>query len=433
MLRDPTTTHDDDSPDASLVRRVGPQVRRSVSRYRVLERVAAGSMGVVYRAKDRHLGRDVALKVLRLDGRHQRRDESVVRARFVQEARAMARLSHPNVVPIYAIETAGGHLVIAMEYVPGQTLAEWLQVPRPWTEIVEVMLEAGEGLAAAHAAGAVHRDFKPHNVLVGDDGRVRVTDFGLALVRGEPDEDTIDEACDPPSGDPLHSLTRTGMSVGTPAYMAPEQHCGRSIDPRSDQFAFCATLYEALYGTRPFRGRDAMELSLAKRRLRLCRPPRPVRLPGWLTAVVRRGLAAQPEDRFDSMRALLDALRGSRRPRTTLAVVGGAMIGVLVGAGVATFTWTSDRASTEIADATRVEAPTIHFDLSQCRRTAAAGWLPDAQRHCATAYFRAVEHGAFGDAGTAADLLAGVHETKGSAAEAVRWRRHADAARRRDR
>ena len=127
----------------------------AATRYRVIERIAAGSMGVVYRAQDRHLGRDVALKVLRLESRHRRthRDEGIARARFMQEARAMARIDHPNVVPIYGIDGGDDHLVIAMEYVPGQTLAEWLQTPRTWREIVDVLFAAGEGLAAAHAAG----------------------------------------------------------------------------------------------------------------------------------------------------------------------------------------------------------------------------------------------------------------------------------------
>jgi eukaryotic-like serine/threonine-protein kinase len=442
MLRDDAQAPDEapSAADASLVRRVGPAVVATVSRYRVIEKIAAGSMGVVYRAKDRHLGRDVALKVLRLDSRAREkpRDAAIARARFVQEARAMARLSHPNVVPIYGIETVGDHLVIAMEYVPGLTLAQWLQTPRSWSEIVDVMLSAGEGLAAAHAAGAVHRDFKPHNVLVGDDGRVRVTDFGLALVREAPEEITEDsETVDPhPSGEPHESLTQTGMAVGTPAYMAPEQHVGRSLDPRSDQYAFCATLYEAIYGTRPFRGRDNVELAQAKRRLQFCVPRRDDRrVPSWLAITVRRGLAPIAAERFETMHALLVALRGRSRSRAPMfAAIGGTLIGVLAGGALANLDPVGANAVDSdpidaLAPADRKEPGRI--ELSRCRRSLAAGWLPDAERHCALAYFGALERGAFADAVAAAELLAGVSDLAGSHGEARQWRRHAEATRRR--
>jgi eukaryotic-like serine/threonine-protein kinase len=441
MLRDDADARDEDAcdADASLVRRVGPAVRPTVARYRVIQKIAAGSMGVVYRAKDRRLGRDVALKVLRLESprRRSRREESIARARFVQEARAMARIDHPNVVPIYGIETADEHLVIAMEYVPGQTLAEWLQSPRSWREIVDVLLPAGEGLAAAHAAGAVHRDFKPHNVLVGDDGRVRVTDFGLALVREEADEPTEEtDRFEPhPSGEPYDSLTQTGMSVGTPAYMAPEQHAGRSMDPRSDQYAFCATLYEALYGTRPFRGRDNVELAYAKSRLRLCPPQARAKVPRWLVAAMVRGLAPLPEDRFADMHALLAALRGPKRPRaSTLAAVGGALVGVLVGGASAVGSWSAEPAQpvdVPIDDA--IAAPIVVQDaeLARCRRSSSAGWFSEAETHCMRAYFGALERSAFADASTAAVVLADLRERAGAPTEASQWRRHATAARRR--
>jgi len=447
MLPEPLEARDEEAggADASLLARVGPAVLPTLGRYRVVERIAAGSMGVVYRAEDRHLGRDVALKVLRLEShRRTRRDESIARARFMQEARAMARIEHPNVVPIYGIEAAAEHLVIAMEYVPGQTLAEWLQTPRTWREIVDVLLDAGEGLAAAHAAGAVHRDFKPHNVLVGSDGRVRVTDFGLALVREEPDEPTEDEEMFDavPSGDPLASLTQTGMSVGTPAYMAPEQHVGRSTDPRSDQYAFCATLYEALYGTRPFRGRDNIELSQAKRRLKLCRPVRGTsgahKVPAWLAAAVRRGLAPIAAERFASMHELFAALRGPASRRIpVLAAVGGALIGVVVGAALASATWAMDdqsersMATTSDAAAAAPATASAHRELGRCRRSLAAGAPAEAEAQCARAYFGALDSGAFIEASTAADLLARLRESAGAPAEAAHWRRHAKAARRR--
>jgi eukaryotic-like serine/threonine-protein kinase len=441
MLRDDADARDEDAcdADASLVRRVGPAVRPTVARYRVIQKIAAGSMGVVYRAKDRRLGRDVALKVLRLESsrRRSRREESIARARFVQEARAMARIDHPNVVPIYGIETADEHLVIAMEYVPGRTLAEWLQSSRSWREIVDVLLPAGEGLAAAHAAGAVHRDFKPHNVLVGDDGRVRVTDFGLALVREEADDPTEEtDRFEPhPSGEPYDSLTQTGMSVGTPAYMAPEQHAGRSMDPRSDQYAFCATLYEALYGVRPFRGRDNAELAYAKSRLRFSTPQARAKVPRWLVAAMVRGLAPLPDDRFADMHALLAALRGPTRPRaSTLAAVGGALVGVLAGGALAAASWSTDRSATiELAMDDAIAPLTLgaDADLSKCRRSSAAGWLAEAEAHCMRAYFGALERSAFSDASTAAIALADLRDRAGASTEASQWRRHASAARRR--
>jgi serine/threonine protein kinase len=453
MLRDDAEARDEvaSAADASLVRRVGPAVVPAIARYRLLERIAAGSMGVVYRARDRHLGRDVALKVLRLESRQRRtrRDEATARARFLQEARAMARIDHPNVVPIYGIETAGDHLVIAMEYVAGRTLAEWLQTPRTWREVVRVMVAAGEGLAAAHAAGAIHRDFKPHNVLVGDDRRprgahanVRVTDFGLALVREEPDEITEDdEMFEVWSGEPTESLTQTGMSVGTPAYMAPEQHVGRSMDPRSDQYGFCATLYEALHGTRPFRGRDNVELASAKRRMRLAKPLRGTsgaeKVPGWLAAAVRRGLSPFPDDRFEDMHALLRAMQGPSKRRTPLfAAMAGTLVGVLAGGTLAFVDLSGDasgRERAELAVDALAEAPPSSTDaeLARCRRTLAAGRTTDAEMHCARAYFTAVERGAFAHASEAADLLAAIRERAGAPGEAAQWRRHAAAARRR--
>ncbi len=443
MLRDPPDARDGDSSGAgaSLVRRVGPAMRPTVARYRVIERIAAGSMGVVYRAKDRRLGRDVALKVLRLESsrRRSRRQEDIARARFVQEARAMARIDHPNVVPIYGIEAAADHLVIAMEYVPGQTLAEWLQSPRSWREIVDVLLAAGEGLAAAHAAGAVHRDFKPHNVLVGTDGRARVTDFGLALVRDEPDEPTEDDDwfAAHPTGEPHDSLTQTGMSVGTPAYMAPEQHCGRSMDPRSDQYAFCATLYEALHGTRPFRGRDNAELAYAKRRLRFCPLKKDARsrtkVPRWLAATVLRGLAPAPEDRFANMHALLAALRRPRRPGLSMvAALGGALVGVVAGGAFAAGSWSATPTSDALIESADVVPALVGDDhVVQCRRSFRAGRFSQAEAECVRAYFDALDRGAFVDASAAAEVLADLHDRAGVRAEAGRWRRHATAARRR--
>jgi hypothetical protein len=268
-----------------------------LGRYIISGVLGAGGMGVVYAADDPRLGRKVALKLLR----PARADAAGERqARLSREAQAMARLSHPNVLPVFDLGTEGGQLFLAMERVEGPTLAEWLkQRERPWREVLGLLLEAGRGLAAAHRAGLVHRDFKPANVLVGAEGRPRVTDFGLVRL-GETWEDNGAGA---PTGSSEPALTQAGAVPGTPAYMSPEQLAGRPVDARGDQFSFCVALYEALYGLRPF----ATDVPL-ERRWTLRRPERVPRLPRHVKAALARGLALEPEARFPSMDALLEAL-----------------------------------------------------------------------------------------------------------------------------
>jgi serine/threonine protein kinase len=214
-------------------------------------------MGVVYAAYDETLDRRVALKVLRRDtgGRES------VRRRMLREAQGLARLSHPNVVQVYEVGELGGQVFIAMEYLPGRTIREWLAAgPRDWRAILDVFVQAGSGLAAAHAAKLVHRDFKPENAIVADDLRVRVVDFGLVRDDGGRDDgsggpDDGPAAPDDGPDDPDdRALTQSGALIGTPAYMSPEQHDRRPADARSDQFSFCVALWEALYGHRPFHG-----------------------------------------------------------------------------------------------------------------------------------------------------------------------------------
>jgi serine/threonine protein kinase len=224
-----------------------------VARYRIVRPIGAGGAGVVYEAFDPQLGRRIALKMVRPDAA----DEiSTGPTRLLREAQAMARLSHPNVVNVHDAGTFEGQVFAAMEYVDGRTLATWLTETRPaWPSIVRVFIDAGRGLAAAHSAHLIHRDFKPENVLLGSDGRARVTDFGLARTNqfGEPEW-----ASATPSGGgaarlpSLLTLTEAGALAGTPAYMAPEQFQGARADERTDQFNFCAALYKALYRQRPF-------------------------------------------------------------------------------------------------------------------------------------------------------------------------------------
>jgi serine/threonine protein kinase len=231
-----------------------------IGEYAILRTLGSGGMGIVFVGYDERLDRKVAVKLLRASVR----DGDEGRARILREAQAMARLSHPNVVQVYDVGEHDGAVYVAMEFVAGETLREWSERPRPWREVVAVLVGAGRGLAAAHAEGLVHRDFKPDNVLVGKDGRPRVLDFGLARATNSDVDlaarDDPEPATD--SQDPLGTeITRDGAVVGTPAYMSPQQHVGDPPDPRSDQFSFCVTAYETLYGKRPFRAGTRQELT----------------------------------------------------------------------------------------------------------------------------------------------------------------------------
>src|SRR5580692_2461113 len=261
-------------------------------RYEVRRELGRGGMGVVYLAHDRKLGRDVALKL------HRAGSGGGTIDRLEREAMAMARLAHPNVVAVYEVASVDDRMYVAMEYVRGQTLRGWLATARSWREIVAMVGTAGRGLAAAHAAGLVHRAFKPENVLVGDDGRPRVGDFGLAR------SDRARVAVDPTQLATADTDTR-GIS-GTPAYMAPEQLCGDPVDARCDQFAFAVVAWECLYGERPFRGATLAALLEAIERQHL--PASSRRVPEAVRGVIARGLATAPEDRFADMPALLAAL-----------------------------------------------------------------------------------------------------------------------------
>jgi tetratricopeptide (TPR) repeat protein len=308
------------SSPAHLLRRVGQFV--------LLERLGAGGMGVVFAAFDEQLERKVAIKLVATQGSNDRAQQ-----RLLREAQAQGRLSHPNVVTVYEVGTLPeGGLFIAMELVKGQTLGTWQDAgPRTWREIVAMYTAAGEGLAAAHRGGVVHRDFKPDNVLVGEDGRARVADFGLASA-AEPEAAA---GPGPADAQPLTrsgrraALTAAGAVMGTPGYMAPEQFRGAAADARSDQFSFCVALYEALHDQRPY-----ADLAFVSNT-----PPAPRRVedpayPPWLWDVILRGLALDPDARFASMDALLAELTRSPARTRRRVLAAGASLGVLAIVGV---------------------------------------------------------------------------------------------------
>ncbi|MCA9698576.1 MAG: serine/threonine protein kinase, partial [Myxococcales bacterium] len=308
---------------------------RRVGRYVILEELGAGAVGQVFAAYDPQLDRKVALKRLQSKARKRR---AVAESRLRREAQALARLNHVNVVTVHEVAVYDGQLYIVMEYVAGQTLRAWLERPRDWREVLRVFTAAGRGLQAAHAEGLVHRDFKPQNALVGDDGRPQLVDFGLA--RGDTTaqltthELAPDELEERPSALSL-DLTREGHFLGTPAYMSPEQYLGEPTDARSDQFSFCVTLYQALYGQRPFTGDTLNGLAFNVLQGKVRPAPAKSRVPSHLRKVVLRGLAVDPKERYPSMRELLGALApvsSSVRTRWLWAAAGGALaVGVAVG------------------------------------------------------------------------------------------------------
>ncbi|APR87427.1 Serine/threonine kinase PKN8 [Minicystis rosea] len=302
-----------------------------VGRYEVIEVLGAGAMGVVYAAHDPELARRVALKLVRAGAEAERAER--LRERLLREAQAMARLAHPNVIAAFDVGSFGEQVFVAMELVRGDTLSSWLaREKRTVAAIVDVFVQAGRGLAAAHAAGLVHRDFKPDNVLVGDDGRVRVTDFGLA--RGATTEIALEPLEAAENALLGVTMTRTGAAIGTPAYMAPEQIAGEHTDARVDVYAFSVALYEALHERRPFEASSLAELKekIVSGALAV---PSNKRVPSWLDAVVRRGLRARADDRWASMQAMLDALTAPRRGKQLAVLTLGAVSAIALGVAAA--------------------------------------------------------------------------------------------------
>ncbi len=309
--------------------------------FRVERALGSGAMGVVLLATHLPLDRQVALKVHRANNPHDV-------ARLAREAKALARVHHPNVVGIYDVREFDGSLFVAMEFVDGASARAWLQRPGlSWRVRLNMCLDAAAGLAAAHAAGLVHRDFKPENILVGNDGTVAVADFGLARTpgatsgRSEGFDVSVDE-----------QLTADGAIAGTPAYMSPEQWAGTEVDARSDVFALCVVIYEALYGERPFRGQTLAELAFMVQEGEVCPPPADAEPPRALFEVLRRGLRVDPELRIASVPTLLVELNGVLRAPARLGValaVGLTVALALLIAGVAAMLWqASDDESTQV-------------------------------------------------------------------------------------
>jgi serine/threonine protein kinase len=329
-----------------------------IHRYQIESRLGAGAMGVVYAARDIHLGRTVAVKVVA-----PRVDAGSGQSRLVREAQAMAKLRHPNLATVHDIGVSGDRLFVVMELVDGGTVADWLRAaPRSWRAVVTVYLQAARGLSAAHAAGFVHRDFKPENVLLGTDGVARVSDFGVARIIGDAERAGAEGAAN----------EGTAGVVGTPGYIAPEILRHEPVDVRADQFSFCVALYAAVYGERPFDPREGpsgeaartrmtgesakgpsgeaartrmtgesakrpsgeaartrMTGESAKRSSRIAqtlgplRQPRAGIAPRWLQRIVLRGLAVDPRDRWPTMQALVAAIeRRMVRRRRAVALVG---------------------------------------------------------------------------------------------------------------
>ncbi|MEM9458885.1 MAG: serine/threonine-protein kinase [Myxococcota bacterium] len=282
-----------------------------LGRYVVLDVLGHGGMGVVYAAYDPELDRKIALKLVKCETGS---GGPTGRSRLLREAQALARLSHPNIVAVYDVGTWEDSVFVAMEFVEGETIARWIERhhaegPPPWKDVLSVMLPAGRGLSQAHAAGIVHRDFKPENVMRSHSGRVLVLDFGLArATEGSADSLTESMSTSLRSGSMMARLTATGSVMGTPAYMSPEQFGAGVSDEASDQFSYCVSLYHALYGSRPFLGETLIELTDAVLSGRIEPAPRGSAVPAWLRRVLLRGLAMAPSERYPSMTELLAAL-----------------------------------------------------------------------------------------------------------------------------
>jgi predicted Ser/Thr protein kinase len=372
MVLAPTAISEPASPTLSPPASAGG----TVDRYRLGAELGRGAMGVVYAARDPELDREVAVKVLR---------PSASAARLKREAQALARLAHPNVVRVYDVGEHEGQSFVAMELVRGGNVRQWLRTKRTVDEILAVLRRAGEGLAAAHRAGLVHRDVKPDNVFISDDGGVLVGDFGLARSTDSA-ADASDEAPDGaaatmPMSKAQEQLTATGAIVGTPAYMAPEQNEGEAT-AASDQYAFCVMAWEALYGTRPIIGATLAELRERARAGTITPPPERSDIPARIERALRRGLSPSPESRFPSMDALLAELAPppTRRrwvvPAVALAAVAASGAVFVVARGGSNRSAACETAANAIApDWTPDIATRVRERLGDGAKSALATWV----------------------------------------------------------
>ncbi len=392
----------------------------TVGRYLIVDELGVGGMGEVFSAYDPELDRRIALKLVKFVQKEKADD---ARSRLLREAQALAKLSHPNVVAVYDVGTHGDRVFIAMEYVEGRTIAHWIdEVPEGtstqsrWDEALALMLQAGRGLAAAHAEGLVHRDFKPANIMVSEDARVRVLDFGLARRFG--DEDPAEVAATPSGEGSRHvldgsgefallnssrsslrmQLTQAGMVMGTPAYMAPEQFFGGHIDARTDQFAFCIVLYRALFGVRPFGGETFQELGRAVSQGEMREPPKHVRMPRSIRALLERGLSVNRDHRYPTMDALLEDLERATsqgKKRRTQRLVGVGAIVVLGGVGGAIALASSERVEPCQGAAAKLEGvwdEPVRAQIEAAFERAAVPYAEDARTATARSIDTYTEH-----------------------------------------
>ncbi len=353
-----------------------------IGRFTVLGLIGRGGMGIVYACYDDLLDRKVAVKVLHSEGRRLHAN-----SRLQREAQALAKLSHPNVVAVHDVGVVDDRVYLAMEFVDGKTLGAWRDATRPhWREVLRVILAAGDGLAAAHEKGLIHRDIKPDNIMIDADGRVRVMDFGLAHANDETTGRRPALSGGVRRGhDALATeLTRTGALMGTPAYMASEQFLGEPTDARSDQFSLCATAWEALYDQPAHAGDTLLPLASNVTSGTRTPPPAGTKVPGWLRRVLERGLSVHADDRYPDTRALLAALRADPTRRRLVAVtIAGTSLAAL--AALAIHTAVQQRA----VAACIAEGATIDDDWNDTTRTTLEhAFLATRKPHAATTFAR---------------------------------------------
>ena len=372
---------------------VGLERGSSVGRYVVLGELGAGGMGVVYAAYDPELDRKVAVKLLRpeLGARARPQAAEQARMRLLREAQALAKLGHPNVVAIHDVGAVADGVWLAMEFVEGETLGAWSTARRrSWREVLEVMRAAARGLVAAHAAGLIHRDFKPDNVMVSSDGRVRVMDLGLARRGAEAEAPGPAGAAYSDDSLPLRlgqsalkiDLTHVGAIMGTPAYMAPEQHKGGEVGPAADIFAFCVSFWEGLFGERPFAGETYPELVVNVMNGAVRPPPRGRVAPRWLRRILERGLAVDPAQRWPSVERLVAELdRGQARVRGTIV---GMTLAIVVAAAGGGWAWQMAKQAAAVASCEAAGASIDAIWNDEARARVRDGLLATGLGHAAT-------------------------------------------------